>query len=63
MTAAIDTVSLADENTVKITLSRPFGGMIGSLASPFFSIMSENYVTTKGDDAIKGNLWELAHTK
>ena len=53
MTAAIDSVTLADENTVKITLSRPFSGMVGSLASPFFSIMSENYVTTKGDDAIK----------
>lgn len=53
MTAAIKEVSLADENTVKITLKRPFSGMIGSLASPFFSIMSENYVKTKGDDAIK----------
>lgn len=53
MTAAIDKVSLADENTLKINLKRPFSGMVGSLASPFFSIMSENYVKTKGDDAIK----------
>lgn len=53
MTAFIDSVSLVDENTVKITLIKPFGGMIGSLASPFFAIMSKNYVETKGDDAIK----------
>lgn len=53
MTAAIDNVSLADDNTLKIKLKKPFSGMIGSLTSPFFSIMSESYVTTKGDDAIK----------
>ncbi len=53
MTVFIDSVSLADENTVKITLNKPFGGMLGSLASPFFAIMSKNYVETKGDDAIK----------
>ncbi|MFA9422728.1 MAG: ABC transporter substrate-binding protein, partial [Sedimentibacter sp.] len=53
MTAFIESVSLADADTVKIVLNKPFGGMVGSLASPFFSIMSKNYVETKGDDAIK----------
>lgn len=53
MTAAIKDITLKDENTVQINMKRPFGGMIGSLSSPFFSIMSESYVTSKGDDGIK----------
>lgn len=53
MTVFIDNVKLVDEKTVEIILNKPFSGMLGSLASPFFAIMSKNYVETKGDDTIK----------
>ena len=39
MTAAIDKVEKVDDYTVKLSLKEPFGAMIGSLASPYFSIM------------------------
>lgn len=52
MTAAIDTVSV-DGSSVVLKLKKPFGGMVGSLASPFFAIMSKSYLETKGDDAAK----------
>ncbi len=55
MTLAIEEVVLVDDKTVEIRLHTPFGGMMGSLASPFFSIMSKNYVETNGDDYIKRN--------
>lgn len=50
MTAFIDTVEKVDEFTVKMTLNTPFGGMMGSLASPFFAIMSKAYLEENGDD-------------
>lgn len=53
MTLCIDEVVIVDENTVEIRLNTPFGGMIGSLASPFFSIMSKAYCESVGNDAIK----------
>lgn len=53
MAAAIKDVAAVDDHTVKITLSTPFGGLLGSLASPFFSIMSKNYLETNGDDIVK----------
>ena len=53
MTLCINEVVIVDENTVEIRLNTPFGGMIGSLASPFFSIMSKAYCESVGNDAIK----------
>ena len=51
MAGYIENVEKVDEYTVRVTLHTPFGGMIGSFASPFFSIMSKNYLETNGDDA------------
>jgi len=51
MAGYIDNVEKVDDYTVKVTLHTPFGGMIGSFASPFFSIMSKNYLETNGDEA------------
>lgn len=53
MTAAIEKVEKTDDYTVVLTLSRPFGGMIGSLASPYFSIMSKAYLEENGDDIVE----------
>ena len=53
MTLCIDEVAVIDESTVEIRLNTPFGGMMGSLASPFFSIMSKAYCESVGNDAIK----------
>ena len=53
MTAAIDSVEKVDDYTVKLILSKPFGGMIGSLASPYFSIMSKAYAEENGEDAVE----------
>lgn len=53
MTAFIDKVEKVDDYTVKMTLNTPFGGMLGSLASPYFSIMSKNYLEEKGDDIVE----------
>ncbi|MCI8609244.1 MAG: ABC transporter substrate-binding protein [Firmicutes bacterium] len=50
MTAFIDKVEKVDDYTVEMTLNTPFGGMMGSLASPYFSIMSKNYLETNGDE-------------
>lgn len=52
MTAFIENVEKVDDYTVKLTLNTPFGGMLGSLASPYFSIMSKNYLETNGDDIV-----------
>ena len=51
MAGYIENVEKVDEYTVRVTLHTPFGGMIGSFASPFFSFMSKNYLETNGDDA------------
>ena len=53
MVAAIESVEATDDYTVVLTLSRPFGGMIGSLASPYFSIMSKAYLEENGDDIVE----------
>ena len=53
MTLCIDEVAVIDDTTVEIRLNTPFGGMMGSLASPFFSIMSKAYCESVGNDAIK----------
>ena len=53
MTLCIDEVVVVDDTTVEIRLNTPFGGMMGSLASPFFSIMSKAYCESVGNDAIK----------
>ena len=53
MVSAIDTVEKVDDYTVKLILSKPFGGMIGSLASPYFSIMSQAYAEENGEDAVE----------
>lgn len=53
MTAFISNVEKVDDYTVKMTLNTPFGGMLGSLASPYFSIMSKNYLEEKGDDIVE----------
>lgn len=53
MTLCIDEVVVVDDSTVEIRLNTPFGGMMGSLASPFFSIMSKDYCEKMGNDAIK----------
>ena len=53
MTLCIDEVVVIDETTLEIRLNTPFGGMMGSLASPFFSIMSKDYCEKMGNDAIK----------
>lgn len=53
MTLCIDEVVVIDDSTVEIRLNTPFGGMMGSLASPFFSIMSKAYCESVGDDALK----------
>lgn len=49
MTAAIKNVEKVDANTVRLNLTKPFGGMLGSLASPYFSVMSKNYLKEHGD--------------
>lgn len=53
MTAAIDKVEKVDDYTVKLILKKPFGAMIGSLASPYFSIMSKAYAEENGEDAVE----------
>lgn len=53
MTAAIDRVEKVDDYTVNLILSKPFGAMIGSLASPYFSIMSKAYAEANGEDAVE----------
>ena len=53
MTAAIDKVEKVDDYTVKLILKEPFGAMIGSLASPYFSIMSKAYAEENGEDAVE----------
>ena len=53
MTRYIESINVVDEETVVINLNAPFNGFLGSLASPYFSIMSKEYVETVGDDAIK----------
>ena len=53
MTAAIDKVEKVDDYTVKLILKKPFGAMIGSLASPYFSIMSKAYADENGEDAVE----------
>ena len=53
MVAAIESVEATDDYTVVLTLSKPFGGMIGSLASPYFSIMSKAYLEENGDDIVE----------
>lgn len=55
MTAAIDKVEKVDDYTVKLVLSKPFGGMIGSLASPYFAIYSKAYLEDNGDDVVERN--------
>lgn len=52
MTAFIESIEKVDDYTVKMTLTTPFGGMLGSLASPFFSIMSKSYLEENGDDIV-----------
>lgn len=52
MTLCIDSVEVVDEHTVVLHLNTPFGGMMGSLASPFFSIMSKAYCEAHTDDEI-----------
>lgn len=51
MVSAIDKVEASDDYTVVLTLKKAFGGMIGSLASPYFSIMSRAYLEENGDEA------------
>ena len=53
MTAAIDKVEKVDDYTVKLILKKPFGAMIGSLASPYFSVMSKAYAEENGEDAVE----------
>ena len=53
MTLCIDEVVVVDDSTVEIHLNTPFGGMMGSLASPFFSIMSKAYCEANDADTIK----------
>ena len=53
MTSCIEEVVVVDDHTVEIRLNTPFGGMMGSLASPFFAIMSKEYCESKGNDAMK----------
>jgi len=53
MTAFIKSVKKVDDYTVKMTLNRPFDGMLGSLASPFFSIMSKSYLQKNGDTSVE----------
>lgn len=53
MARYIESVEAVDENTVVMTLNAPFNGMMGSLASPFFSIMSKAYCEEKGDEGLK----------
>lgn len=53
MTLCIDEVVIVDDHTVEIRLNTPFGGMMGSLASPFFSIMSKAYCESVDGDTIK----------
>ena len=53
MTSAIDKVEKTDDYTVKLILKKPFGAMIGSLASPYFSIMSKAYAEKNGEDAVE----------
>lgn len=53
MTAAIDKVEKVDDYTVKLILKKPFGAMLGSLASPYFSIMSKSYAEENGEDAVE----------
>lgn len=53
MTRWIDNVEVLDQNTVVIHLNTPFGGMLGALASPYFSIMSKAYCESHTDDEIK----------
>lgn len=53
MTRYIESVEATDEHTVVMTLSSPFNGMMGSLASPFFSIMSKAYCEAHTDDELK----------
>ena len=52
MTLCIDSVEVVDEHTVVLHLNTPFGGMLGSLASPFFSIMSKAYCEAHTDEEI-----------
>ena len=52
MTKCIESVEATDEHTVVLHLNTPFGGMLGSLASPFFSIMSKAYCEAHTDDEI-----------
>ena len=52
MTLCIDSVEVVDEHTVELHLNTPFGGMMGSLASPFFSIMSKAYCEAHTDEEI-----------
>ena len=53
MTLCIDEVAVVDDKTVEIRLKTPFGGMMGSLASPFFAIMSKAYCESADADTIK----------
>lgn len=53
MTRYINSVEVADDASVVVELNAPFNGLLGSLASPYFSIMSKNYVEEVGDDIIK----------
>lgn len=52
MTRFIEKVELVDDETATITLNAPFNGFMGSLASPYFAIMSKKYIESIGDDAI-----------
>ena len=45
MTRYIANVALNESNQIVITLSEAFNGILGSLACPFFAIMSEAYVS------------------
>lgn len=53
MTLCINEVVVVDDKTVEIRLNTPFGGMMGSLASPFFAIMSKAYCESVDADTIK----------
>ncbi|WP_459129458.1 ABC transporter substrate-binding protein [Guggenheimella bovis] len=53
MTAFIDKVEKVDDFKVVMKLKRPFGGMMGSLASPYFSIMSKAYIDKNGDEIVE----------
>ena len=53
MTRYIDEVEVVGDDTVVVYLNAPFNGLLGSLASPYFSIMSKAYVEEVGDDMIK----------